>query len=109
MFNHNQSQITYTQSEHNESAMLDIASIPSATVSQWQSNVKTTESGSAMGKDAQAVHASKKHRKANTEGGNDDDWQKSTINARPQRAQRLAATLAIHRVTFGDRLAHSAP
>ena len=39
MFNLDQAQIAYTQSELTESVMLDTASIPSAAVSQWQSNV----------------------------------------------------------------------
>jgi len=77
-------------------------SSPGAVVSQWQSNVKPTESDSALVQHTQVLHqvlhASKKHDPVGDDG-DDEEWQDSTIGvrARPQRERRQAATLAIVR------------
>ena len=73
-------------------------SSPGAVVSQWQSNVKPTESDSALVQHTQVLHTTKKHY-SNNDNGDDNEWQDSSIDVRPRRVPRQAATMAIVRAS----------
>ena len=72
-------------------------SSPGAVVSQWQSNVKPTESDSALVQHTQVLHqvlhASKKHDPVGDDG-DDEEWQNSTIGVRGSTCTASTRTAA---------------